>query len=1057
MTADPPGQEMMASKRPPISHGRRLHLALKVLIWAGIVSFVAAGLLVLRLSFGPLSIAFLQPYLKDSLSVGGAAAEVEFDDVTLALRRPSFSGRRAAPGLEIRLTNLRLMTADSGAAVALPEGAMTLSLSALLRGEIAARTLELRGLNLAAEWRDGELFAALAQDQGGSAFGKILIRLLLPPEGDRSSALRRVRIRDATLTLREAESNETWKIAGLNFDLKRAAAGIELLGEGALSGPANAAVPLRLDGRYQQSDETSLLHLAFEGLNPSRIAGASVLLGRLRGIDVPATGTVSLTFNRDLALTLVSWDIGAGAGRLSIPERYLEPLAIERLAHKASFDPAKDTLAIESLEVRFAGATITADGVMWRENGKLGARMHGDIANISFATLPRYWPQDLSRGAHDWISRNIPSGVATRGQFSINIPPHEDGAALPDDALDFQFDFKDLLVHYLRPMPPIVGGAGHAHLSLHKLDIDVKGGVADGVAAAGSKIHLGGFQTKGGSAAHVEATLKGSAPAIMRLIDHKPLGYTSKYGINPAALAGSGAVALQLDFPLLKSVSLDDVKFKVKADVRDLQAREILKEVNLSSPLLKLAVDAKSLTGRGDIKLNDTPFALDWRENFKPGKGPSAHYVLTGAVEGEGWKVLSLPFEDVVKGPVMVRLELQGQGFKISRGQGAFDFWSAETGVKALGWNKEARKPGLARFAFNRTKADTMVIRDLVYEDQAMRASGTVKVVDNKGIEEIVIDSLKIGDTLLAATASRRDAGAYGIAVTASSFDAQPFLSRLFASDGAKPELPDFTLDVMAAKVKALHDTALQDVTVTARFADGQWGKSVGAGKIVGGGSVDFALNPPATAGDQAASLRRFTLRSDDAAKVVRGIGLFSDALGGTLDFSGTMTPPGPAQVINGDIRIHEFRVVRAPVLAKILAVGSLTGVSDLLRGEGIRFERMTTPFTFSNGIMEFKRARAWGPAIGITIDGKINTTAGEAALHGNVVPAYTANRILGKLPLVGTLIVGGRGEGLFAFTYQVTGDLDDPDVSVNPLSVLTPGFLRGIFEGAPKLEQENP
>lgn len=1057
MTADLEGQEKIAPKRPPLSHGRRLHLALRVLIWAGIVSFVAAGLLVLRLSFGPLSIAFLQPYLKDRLTVGGATAAVEFEDVTLALRRPSLSGRRVAPGLEIRLTNMQLMTADSGAAVALPEGAMTLSLSALLRGEIAARALELRGLDLAAEWRDGELFAALAQDQGGSAFGKLLVRLLLPPEGDRSSSLRRVRISDATLTLREAESDETWKIAGLNFDLQRAIGGIELLGEGALSGPADAAVPLRLDGHYQASGETSSLRLAFEGLNPSRIAGKSAMLGRLRGIDVSATGTVSLTFNRDLALSLVSWDIGAGAGQLTIPERYTEPLTIERLASKASFDPAKETLAIESLEVRFDGATITADGVMWRDNGKLGARMHGDVANVSFSSLPRYWPQELSRGAHDWVSRNIPSGTATRGEFVVNIPPHEDGAALPDEALDFQFDFKDLLVHYLRPMPPIVGGSGHAHLSLHKLDITVTGGVADGVAAAGSKIHLGGFQTKGGSAAHVDATLKGSVPAIMRLIDHKPLGYTSKYGINPAALAGSGAVALELDFPLLKSVSLDDVKFKVKADVRDLQVREILKEVNLTSPLLKLTVDAKSLTGRGDIKLNDTPFALDWRENFKPGKGPSAHYVLTGAVEGEGWKVLSLPFEEAIKGPVMVRLELQGHGFKISQGQGAFDFWSAETGIKALGWNKEARKPGLARFAFNRTSADTMVIRDLVYEDQAMRASGTVKVVDNKGVEEIVIDSLKLGDTLLAATASRRGNEGYGIAVTAESFDAQPFLSRLFAGDGKKPELPDFTLDILAAKVKALHDTALQDVTVTARFADGQWGKSLGAGKIIGGGSVDFTLNPPSTAGDQAASLRRFTLRSDNAAKVVRGIGLFSDAVGGALDFSGAMTPPGPAQVINGNIKINDFRVVRAPVLAKLLAVGSLTGVGDLLRGEGIRFERMTTPFSFSNGIMELKRARAWGPAIGITADGKISTTAGEAALHGNVVPAYTANRILGKLPLVGSLIIGGRGEGLFAFTYQITGDLDNPDVSVNPLSVLTPGFLRGIFEGSPKLEQENP
>jgi hypothetical protein len=29
-----------------------------------------------------------------------------------------------------------------------------------------------------------------------------------------------------------------------------------------------------------------------------------------------------------------------------------------------------------------------------------------------------------------------------------------------------------------------------------------------------------------------------------------------------------------------------------------------------------------------------------------------------------------------------------------------------------------------------------------------------------------------------------------------------------------------------------------------------------------------------------------------------------------------------------------------------------------------------------------------------------------------------------------------------------MTGELDDPEVSVNPLSVLAPGFLRALFNG---------
>jgi len=44
-------------------------------------------------------------------------------------------------------------------------------------------------------------------------------------------------------------------------------------------------------------------------------------------------------------------------------------------------------------------------------------------------------------------------------------------------------------------------------------------------------------------------------------------------------------------------------------------------------------------------------------------------------------------------------------------------------------------------------------------------------------------------------------------------------------------------------------------------------------------------------------------------------------------------------------------------------------------------------------------------------------------------------------------LLLGGDGQGLFAANYRVTGSAADPQVSVNPLSALTPGFLRRLFQ----------
>ena len=68
-------------------------------------------------------------------------------------------------------------------------------------------------------------------------------------------------------------------------------------------------------------------------------------------------------------------------------------------------------------------------------------------------------------------------------------------------------------------------------------------------------------------------------------------------------------------------------------------------------------------------------------------------------------------------------------------------------------------------------------------------------------------------------------------------------------------------------------------------------------------------------------------------------------------------------------------------------------------------------------------------------------------SLEGTIVPAYTINSLLGEGPLLGPLIVGRKGEGIFGFTYRSRGASDNPDVLVNPLSVVAPGFLRRLFE----------
>ena len=106
----------------------------------------------------------------------------------------------------------------------------------------------------------------------------------------------------------------------------------------------------------------------------------------------------------------------------------------------------------------------------------------------------------------------------------------------------------------------------------------------------------------------------------------------------------------------------------------------------------------------------------------------------------------------------------------------------------------------------------------------------------------------------------------------------------------------------------------------------------------------------------------------------------------------------------------------------------------------------MQVYFTRSPGRIVLRDGVARGPVIGGTIDGSIDYTRDKVDLRGTLVPFYVANNFFGWIPVVGP-ILGGDKEGIFGFTYQVSGRPGNPVLNVNILSGLAPGVLRKIFE----------
>jgi len=142
---------------------------------------------------------------------------------------------------------------------------------------------------------------------------------------------------------------------------------------------------------------------------------------------------------------------------------------------------------------------------------------------------------------------------------------------------------------------------------------------------------------------------------------------------------------------------------------------------------------------------------------------------------------------------------------------------------------------------------------------------------------------------------------------------------------------------------------------------------------------------------------------------------------------------------------------VQAPALARLLSLASFSGISARLSGQGIPFNRIQGGVNFTTGAIALDNLRAYGGAIGINASGTIDRAAGQMNVSGTLVPAYTLNSIIGDIPVLGDILVGGKGQGIFASNFRLYGPFSDPQMSVNALSTLAPGVLRNLFLFSPR------
>ena len=148
------------------------------------------------------------------------------------------------------------------------------------------------------------------------------------------------------------------------------------------------------------------------------------------------------------------------------------------------------------------------------------------------------------------------------------------------------------------------------------------------------------------------------------------------------------------------------------------------------------------------------------------------------------------------------------------------------------------------------------------------------------------------------------------------------------------------------------------------------------------------------------------------------------------------------------NIKLNDFVLINTPVSLKLLSLPSISGLVSIAEGEqGIRFGYGEINYTENQNEFRDIDAFAVSDSLGLIMEGQIDRKQKLVDMKGEISPMYVVNAIIQNLPVIGPIIIGDEGEGLFSIDFNLTGNVDDPDVESNPLTIIKPRILERAIE----------
>jgi hypothetical protein len=778
----------------------------------------------------------------------------------------------------------------------------------------------------------------------------------------------------------------------------------------------------------------------------------------------------AVAYRKDPATGQPVWyaELDGSGTQLSAPQFGAPAVALDALKMSALYNAGTDTFTLRDFTVRGGGGGISVTGQASAVSSGGPIAVSGTATPMPISFLKVIWPAFIANGGRDWIGSNIPTGRITGGSFSVNLTADtlaaldKDGD-LPDTAVSARMGLSGAQIYHIKGLPPILTKETSVRLKGRHFVFDIPGDaridVPSGrsIAFSDAQLVIDDLRPHFPDAeVHFKGT--GEVGSVLELLDQPPLGYVRAVGFKPNLVNGQVATTFKIGFPLLKDLKFKQMTLSGKSRVSDIKSNQLPGGLSVGGGAVNFDVSETAISANGDVKVNNVPVSLVWQRIFDapPERQPTLR--VASILNEKARDELGLNVNHIIRGDLPVALAVAMQRDGPPRFFMEANLTGADIFLTAIGWRKPPGQKASVTFDLTQRADNALVCDNFAMTGDGLNINGRLVFNDKRRIASFAFPEFSTNAlTKLAITGELTPQNVLKVQAKGPSYDGRQFFHSLLlagkiADNQPAPlkDEPGLDLTVEIDTVFGYYDTTVKSVVIDAKRRNGKLSYLDVTGRL--NGEAPIAVHVEQKPG------RSRLLISDatDAGSAFRLTGFYSAVRGGTMNLRVNLDGEGGADK-TGRLEVLRFQVVPDPVVGRVISQAdreSVRGKPDgrnasqqVSSGAPLDFDRMQVPFSVGSNQFALYNAAINGPLLGATMRGHIDFGHDTLDLSGNYIPFYGINAVLGGFPILGDILNGRNNEGTFGIPFAVRGKTSNPDVLVNPIGLLAPGFLRQAFE----------